>query len=306
MEIRQLETFVAIARLQSFTKAAEELHLTQPAVTRQIAGLEGELHTRLLERLGRKVELTQAGEALLGYASEILRLTDEAVRSVSERTLGTAGRLSVGANNTTATYILPSILQRFRMRYPGVELSVHTGVSSHVVEMVAANTVDLGIVAYFAPRQGITEMPLADYATGVVVPPHHPLAEAGCPVTAEQLHGQSLILMEQGTNLRSYVDSLLSAAGVAEQAALELDNVEAIKKMIEAGLGISLLPFISVEAEVAAGILCALPLANIPGAQRRLSAIYRRDKYLSAALKAFLQLLQQEVGSAETNAPTAT
>ncbi len=305
MEIRQLETFVAVSRLQSFTKAADELHLTQPAVTRQIAGLEAELHTRLLERLGRKVELTQAGEALLGYASEILRLSDEAVRSVSERTLGAAGRLSVGANNTTATYILPTILQRFRVRYPGVELSVHTGVSSHIVDMVAANTVDLGIVAYFVPRQGITEMSLADYATGVVVPPGHPLAAFGDPVTAEQLHGQSLILMEQGTNLRSYVDSLLSAAGVAEQAALELDNVEAIKKMIEAGLGISLLPFISVTTEVAMGTLCALPLANVPAAQRRLSAIYRRDKYLSAALKAFLSLLQEEVGSPKGETSTA-
>ncbi len=299
MELRQLKTFEAVARLQSFTRAAEELFLTQPAVTRQVAALEAELHTRLLERLGRKVAFTQSGQVLYSYATEILRLSEEAHRSVTDINAGAAGKISVGANNTTATYLLPAILGKFRSQFPAVELSVHSGVSSRVVEMVADNVVDMGLVAYFAPRKGIVEVPLAEYATGVVVYPEHPLALESEPVSAVQLEGSPLILMEQGTNLRSYVDRLLSSAGVAEQVALELDNVEAIKKMVEARLGISLLPFISVQAEVQAGRLSALPLAGVPAAQRRLSAIYRRDKYLSAALRAFLGLLQQEMGQQE-------
>ncbi len=299
MELRQLETFAQVAHWQSFTKAADALSLTQPAVTRQIAALEQELRTRLLERMGRKVRLTAAGEALYRYAVEILRLAREAERAVADVVAGTAGRLAVGASSTTATYILPPLLRRFRETYPGVELSIHTGVSAQVAEMVIASEVDVGIVTGLGEPGGLIEIPLADYATGVVVYPEHPLAQriadpdfAAQGVSAEELAGSPLILMEEGTNLRTYVDRLLSAAGVEERVTMELDNVEAIKKMIEARLGISLLPLISVQAEVAAGRLIALPLADVPGAHRRIVAIHRPDKYLSAALKAFLALLQ--------------
>ncbi len=280
-----------VARQAGFTRAAEELSLTQPAVTRQIAALEGELRTRLLERMGRRVQLTATGEALYRYAVEILRLAGEAERAVADVAAGVGGRLAVGANSTTATYILPPLLRRFRERHAGVELSVHTGVSARVVEMVVANEVDIGLVTGFADQPGLVALPLAEYATGVVVYPEHPFAQRGGPVPTADLQGSPLILMEEGTNLRAYVDRLLSSAGVAEQTTMELDNVEAIKKMIEARLGISLLPLVSVEAEVAAGRLIALPLADVPTAQRRIAAIHRQDKYLSSALKAFLSLL---------------
>jgi DNA-binding transcriptional LysR family regulator len=302
LELRQLETFARVAQLQSFTRAAEELALTQPAVTRQIAALERELHTRLLERMGRRVQVTAAGEALYAYAVQMLRLEQEAERAVADVVLGMAGRLAVGASSTTATYLLPPLLRRFREAYPGVELSVHTGVSAQVAERVLANEVDVGVVTGLREPSGLVEIPLAEFATGVVVYPEHPLAgrarssgAAESGVGAAELAGSSLILMEEGTNLRTYVDRLLSAAGVEERVTMELDNVEAIKKMIEARLGISLLPLLSVGAEVEAGRLVALPLADVPGAHRRIVAIHRPDKYLSAALSAFLALLKSEL-----------
>lgn len=301
MELRQLETFARVAQLHSFTRAAEELALTQPAVTRQIAALERELHTRLLERMGRRVQLTAAGEALYAYAVQMLRLAREAERAVADVAMGLAGRLAVGASSTTATYLLPPLLRRFREAYPGVELSVHTGVSAQVAEMVLANEVDIGVVTGLREPSGLVEIPLAEFATGVVVYPEHPLAAralasggAQSGIRAAELAGSPLILMEEGTNLRTYVDRLLSAAGVEERVTMELDNVEAIKKMIEARLGISLLPLLSVGAEVTAGRLVALSLADVPGAHRRIAAIHRPDKYLSAALNAFLALLKQE------------
>jgi len=302
LELRQLETFARVAQLRSFTRAAEELALTQPAVTRQIAALERELHTRLLERMGRRVQVTAAGEALYAYAVQMLRLAQEAERAVADVALGMAGRLAVGASSTTATYLLPPLLRRFREAYPGVELSVHTGVSAQVAERVLANEVDVGVVTGLREPSGLVEIPLAEFATGVVVYPEHPLAgralssggaESG--VSTAELAGSPLILMEEGTNLRTYVDRLLSAAGVEERVTMELDNVEAIKKMIEARLGISLLPLLSVGAEVEAGRLVALPLADVPGAHRRIVAIHRPDKYLSAALSAFLALLKSEL-----------
>jgi DNA-binding transcriptional LysR family regulator len=161
--------------------------------------------------------------------------------------------------------------------------------------------VDLGIVTEPGAEAGLVEIPLADQETVLVVYPEHPLAEEGAPrraATAAQIASSPLIRMEEGTNLRTYTDGLLSAGGVREQVTLELDNIEAIKKMIEAGLGISLLPLLAVQAEVEAGRLVALPLADVPGARRRLVAVYRRDKYLSASLRAFVELLQSELAAA--------
>src|SRR5579872_5806481 len=114
MELHQLEAFEAVALNRSFTRAADELCLTQPAVTRQIAALERELKTRLFDRLGRSVQLTTSGEALHRYSAEVLRLTREAERAVADVATGAAGRLAVGANSTTATYLLPPLLRRFR------------------------------------------------------------------------------------------------------------------------------------------------------------------------------------------------
>lgn len=292
MEIHELRAFEEVAKHRSFTLAAEALFVTQPAVTRQIGALEAKLHTRLFDRLGRTVRLTAAGEVLRRYSAEILRLTAEAEAAVGDVATGAAGRLAVGASSTTATYVLPRYLRQFHAVRPGVELSIHTGPSAQVAEMVAGGSVDVGVVTASPGQAGFIEIPIAEYATVVVVYPGHPLADAGVDsISAADLAGSPLILMEEGTNLRTYVDRLLSAAGVEERVAIELDNVEAIKKMIEAGLGISLLPLVTVEAEVAAGRLAALALADVPKAQRRITAIYRRDKYLSAALKAFLEVL---------------
>jgi len=293
MELHELRAFEAVAKYRSFTRAAEALFLTQPAVTRQIGSLESKLRTRLFERLGRTVCLTAAGEVLHRYAVEILRITAEAEAAVGDVATGAVGRLAVGASSTAATYVLPAYLRKFRDGWPGVELSVHTGASAQVVEMVIGGTVDVGVVTGYREQPGLVEIPLADYATGVVVFPEHPLAANGnLTIKAADLAGSPLILMEEGTNLRTYVDRLLSAAGVEERVTLELDNVEAIKKMIEARLGISLLPLVTVEAEVEADRLVALSLADVPKAQRRITAIHRRDKFLSAALKAFLDVLR--------------
>ncbi len=293
MELRQLETFARVAALGSFTRAAEELALTQPAVTRQIAALERELHTRLLDRMGRRAQLTAAGEALYRYASEILRLTEEAQRAVADVAEGVAGRLAIGASSTAATYLLPPILSRFRDAYPGVELSVHTGYSAQIAELVAHNEVDAGVVMGSHATLGLVDVPLAESETVVVVYPDHPLAhKRSRGIRAADLDGSALILMEEGTMLRRYVDRLLSAAGVKEQVSMELDNVEAIKKMIEARLGISLLPRMALETEIESGRLVAMRLEDVPDARRPICLLHRRDKYLSSGLKAFIATLK--------------
>lgn len=298
MDLHQLEAFEAVARERSFTRAAESLFVTQPAVTRQIAALEAELKTRLFDRLGRSVRLTAPGEALHRYAEAIVRMTREAEHAVADIGTGAAGRLTIGASSTLATYVLPPLLKTFRETHPRVEIALHTGASADVLEMVRANEVDIGLVTRVEAVRDPLLVPtvLADYETRVVVPPGHPLTEGGrTTLQADELAGHPLILMETGTNLRTYVDGLLSAAAAREQVTLELDNVEAIKRMIEAGLGVSLLPEVAVRAEVAAGRLIAIPLADVPRASRRMALVVRRDKYLPTALRAFAALLENEL-----------
>ena len=295
MELHQLAAFVAVARERSFTRAARALFLTQLAVTRAVAGLETELRTRLFDRLGRAVRLTASGETLLRYAERVLRLTDEARATVSDVETGAGGRLSVAASSTLATYLLPGLLAQFRRSYPAVEIAIQTGISARVRERVRAGEGDVGMVTSGAEPAdadpAMVTVPLATLATVAVLPPGHPLA--GDPAaTPNALLAEPLLLMEPGTNLRGDAERLLGAV----VPVMELDNVETIKRMIAAGLGVSLLPEIAVRAEVAAGTLAAVPLAGVPaGSARRIELVYRRDKYLSAALRRFIALLQAEV-----------
>lgn len=292
MELRQLETFLCVARRRSFTRAAEELHLTQPAVTRQIAALEAELKTPLFDRLGKSVPLTAAGEMLLRYAGQILRLAADAQEAVAEVGLGASGRLAVGASTTLATYVLPGVLTRFRAAHPGVDVTIRTGVSAHITGLVLSGGVDLGLVT----NEGLTDTvlslePLGEYETVLVTPPGHPLTQHDT-VTALALVGQPLLLMEPGTNLRHYVDQLFASTGVVLTPTMELDSVETIKRMVEVGLGISLLPRVAVETEVAAGTLVARSLVEAEKFQRSMALAWRPDKFRTAAMEAFIALLR--------------
>ena len=292
MELYQLETFEAIVAQGSFTRAAEVLSLSQPAVTRQIANLEAELKMPLFDRLGRAVQLTAAGEALHRYAENILLLAQEARQAVADVGAGNAGRVNVGASNTLATYVLPPLLRQFQQAHPRVEIAIQTGVSAQIFDLVRTGAADVGLVTGEIRDPLLTTTFLAEYETRVVVSVGHPLARL-TTVHAAQLEGDPLILMESGTNLRTYVDKLLNEAGVEEQIALELDNVEAIKRMIEAELGISLLPEVAVRREMTTGRLVALKLADVPRARRQIALVHRRDKYLSVALKAFMELMNK-------------
>lgn len=296
MELRQLEAFVTVARRASFTRAAEELHLTQPAVTRQIAALEGELGVLLFDRLGKTIQLTGAGETLLGYAEPILRLADEAHAALEEQVAGRTGRIAIGAASTLATYVLPPLLTRFRQEHSGIELSLRTGLSSQVRELVRSGSVDLGLVTSEGePGEGVGGLlsePLGVYETVLVVPPGHRLQHLA-RVTPADLSGEPLLAMATGTNLRTYAEHVLADAGVAPKVTMELDSVEAIKRMVEAGLGVSLLPRVAISTEVGAGRLVALPLIGIPLPERHIVLLRRPDKHQAAPLTAFLALLRQ-------------
>lgn len=295
MELRQIEVFERVAALRSITRAAEELYLTQPAVSRSISALERELGARLFDRLPRSVALTPAGSVLLDHSRKLIHSAEEAVRAVADVSAGEAGRLAIGASSTAATYVLPEILGRYRVAHPRVEISVQTGGSAHVVELVMKNDVDVGVVMGFAPREDIAEIRLVEFETVVVVAVGHPRSglESGTPVS--EIAREPLIVMQPGANLRNYVNNLYRASGHEPRVSMEMDNVEAIKKMVEVGLGVALLPRLAVEREVDAGRLRAISINDSPIPKRAISLIHRRDRFVFAAMLSFIRQMRKEL-----------
>lgn len=297
MELRQLEAFVCVAQENSFTRAATRLHLTQPAVTRQIGALEAELGAALFERLGKSIRLSAAGEALLPHAETVLREATEAREAVAEAAAGRSGRLTLAASSTLASYMLPPVLAAFRQAHPGVELQLRTGLSAQVWAQVRSGDAQLGL----ATTEGTDEerrhdmlvvTPLGRYETVAVVFPRHPLASHSSLALGE-LEGEPLLAMTEGTTLRAFLEGALGQAGVIPRISLELDSVEAIKRMVEAGLGISLLPRIAVRAETEAGRLVALPLADLAQAERRMVFLRRRDRRVTPPQETLERLLSE-------------
>jgi len=301
MELRQLLALVTVAETASFTKAAERLSLTQSAVTRQILALEQETHTRLLDRLGKTVVLTSAGAVLQGYALEMLRLDSEAVHALQDVRSGAGGQLVVGVSSTAAAYLLPPLLSLYRQDRPGVDLSVRTGPSGRVAELVADNQVDVGILMDEPAIAGLKSIKVAEYSISLIVYAGHPLVQAtmrsGRGVNLQQVSDLPLILMQKGASLRRSADELLGQAGSEQLISMELDNVEAIKKMIEARLGVSLLPTMSVKDETASGSLIDLPIDSPNPPKPSIVVIHRQDKYVSGAMSAFINLVKSNIGA---------
>jgi len=299
LELRQLLALVTVAQTGSFTKAAEELSLTQSAVTRQVAALELETHTKLLDRLGRTVVLTSAGQVLQRYAVEMLRLDSEAYHAVGDVRSGVGGKLALGVSSTAAAYLLPPLLQLYRRDRPNVDLSVLTGPSKRVAEMVAENQVDVGLVMDEPTVPGIVSIKVADYSVALIVYAGHPIIKIAedqpSGVSLDQLRELPLILMQPGASLRRSADDLLGQVGPGQTISMELDNVEAIKKMIEAHLGVSLLPIMSVKSETSAGTLVALPIDSPRPPRPSIVVIHRNDKYVSGAMRSFIDLAHANV-----------
>lgn len=305
LQFSHLETFAAVARHRSFTRAASALHLSQPAVTQHIAALEGQLGCRLLERTGREVRLTPAGERLLAYHLRIRGALSELRRELDEMRTGAAGRLAVGAGLTICIFILPGLLAEYRSRHPGVELHVRSGRTGEVLRLLLDGQVDLGLVTSPVHHRQVETVPLYRDRMLLVGRPDHPLAAPGRPVDAAALGSQRLILFERGSGFRTYLEEVFEAKGVLLGSDIELDSIEAIKEMVLAGLGLSVVPEVAVAAELDAGELVSLPLAGWPPMERTTSLILRRSREpRPAAVQAFVDLVAHQFRGQVPTAPS--
>lgn len=295
MELFQLRSFLKVAEEGSVTRAAEALHLTQPAVTQQIRSLERELGSRLFDRTERGMRLTQAGAALRRYAQRGVALLDECRAVIADLEGGATGRLALGAGVTTSIFQLPAWLRAFQDAFPGIDVVVRTGRSRETAALVLQGAIDLGLITSPIEHPDLKGVELYEEEIVLVAPPGHPLA--GGPVPVEEWAGSPLILFPQGTGFRDYLDRTFAAAGIRASVKMESDSAEAIKSFVAVGLGLSFLPEPAVEAEVASGALARIHAEGLPPLRRRTAAIYRSDRYLNAGARGFLALLRERYGS---------
>ncbi|MFN3653282.1 MAG: LysR family transcriptional regulator [Armatimonadota bacterium] len=300
MELSQLRSFLQVAHQGSVTRAAEELCLTQPAVTRHIQALERECSARLFERTERGMRLTEAGAALRDYAQRSLALLDEAQIAVADLQRGVSGRLVLGAGVTTSIFRLPEWLRAFREQYPGVDVLVRTGRSREVARMALEREIDLGLVT---SRVEYPELRLEALFDEEIVLVARREAAPERDLSPGDFGTLPLILFAPGTGFRGYVDQALRTAGLAARVKMESDSVEAVKSFVQVGLGASFLPAAVVEAELASGELRRLKVRGLPTLRRTTSLCHRTDRYLSAGARAFLEQLRERYGTGESAAP---
>lgn len=293
MDVQALEAFWWIAQTGSFNRAAEKLYLTQPSVTARIQALEKELGQPLFERKPRGVRLTDAGRVLLPHAERVLQDIRLARRAVADLESASGGTLSVGSALTTSTYSLPQILARFKAAYPSVEVTVRTGRSQQIQQLVLDDTVQLGLVhSPLAGHPDIAAIPLYEEPIVLVLHPGHSLADEQ-EVTAEQLATEPFITSDKSSGYWGLVEQFWASSGLVPRVTMDLDSIEATKRMVMCGLGLAMLPRGTVEGELSTRQLVAVPVANSSHLTRHTILIHRRGKVWSGISRAFLAVLSQ-------------
>jgi DNA-binding transcriptional LysR family regulator len=291
MDLQQLKGFLAVAKHSSFSKASEELYRTQPAISKQIRALEESLETKLFHRLGRRIQLTDAGEILYRHAVRVFQVLNEARETISELKGLQKGHLRIAAASTVGTYMLPRALGRFKRRYPGIDISLAITNKARVLEQILEHEADLGFVGPpVQPEELQKEEYLLDELV-LIVDPNHPLAHEEF-VSTDQLKDDIFILREQGSGTREIMEEELARKGIVLKKAMELGSTEAIKQAVAANLGVSIVSKYAITLEVVMGRLCAAHVKDL-NLRRQLYTVSHRERTLPLAAVAFLELLRE-------------
>jgi DNA-binding transcriptional LysR family regulator len=255
MDTRQLAAFCAVVERRSFSQAAEQLGVTQPAVSLQIRSLEKRLGTQLLDRSGRRVEPTEAGNRLYRSAQRLLAMEEQLLADLGDEAEGDiAGRLEIGASTGPGGTVLPVVLAEFQQLHPGVHVALFVSDTQHVVEQVARREVELGVVGASRRHRGVVFEPFFRDQVVLAVPQGHRFA--GKTVTLEDLKGEPLVLMQEGAGVRQVIEEELRIAGLRLRdldVRLELGLQESARSAVVAGYGVTFISRSAIEADLAAG-----------------------------------------------------
>lgn len=291
LNLHQLTTFQVVAKHCSFVRAAEELHFSQPAVSAQIRHLEKTLGVKLFDQIGRKTHLTQAGEELYLYSQKIFSVIDETLEVMEALRSPYYGRLSVGADTTVGSYVIPGLLGKFRQIYPQVEILLQVLNRLSLVEAILNNRVELAIMGSVPDDAPVEIEPFAYNPLVMVAAPSHRLAGLR-NVSIEELGREHFLLREPGSGTRAALESALQEAGLPLQVSMQVGNNSAIKQGVTAGLGIALISRVAIDMELETNRLVILDVEGFP-IIRQWRIVHIKDKYLSATAKAFKSFLLQ-------------
>jgi DNA-binding transcriptional LysR family regulator len=284
-----METFLAVAEERSFSRAASRLHRTQPAVSQAIAKLESELGEVLFERSSRDGTLTDAGEVLREYAAKLLNLRNEASGALTELRSLHRGRLNLAANEYTCLYLLP-LLDEFRKQNPRIKLAVQRTLASRIPDEVLMHSVEFGVLSFRPEDAQVRSIVVYRDELAFVVNPRHPLARAE-GVSIRQLGTQNFIAHNVASPQRQKVIQTFRRYKTPLQMGVELPSLEAIKRFVEMGNGVALVPRLTVEPELKSGTLVKIPIQELQ-IERKLRLVYRRQASLSHAALAFLKVVE--------------
>lgn len=305
MELAQLEAFLQVAHHRSFSRAAEALFLTQPSVTARIQSLEREIGERLFERTGRSVILTDAGRAFMPHAQRALTAVQEGTDAIDAVRHGDVGSIRIGASSTIATYVLPPVFQRFRSERPRVHIHLSTGSTEEIIEKLLAGEIHVAITR-LTQHPEVESIHLFNDDLALVAPPDHPLSKKG-RVTVAEAGREPFLFFERSSTYHGLIYSMFLRAGIVPESPMELDSMETTKHMVEAGLGIAILPLASVEREIGQGTLVRVDIRDMEQpAQREVGVHILRNRALARPLRDFLKLLANEYGIANTFDAAAT
>lgn len=293
MADRRLQVFYTVARLLSFTKAAEALHMTQPAVTFQVHQLEEYFNTRLFDRTHNRISLTPVGQQVYEYANRIFEEYAQMDKAVKDMTGDISGVLMIGASTTIAEYMLPVLLGDFKTQYPDVVIRLRVSNTDGIVSMVESNIIDLGVVeAPVANKQLVVELCRKDQLVAII-PPGHPLASRKV-ISMKELATYPFISREEGSGTRDVITEHFQQVGFSLQdlnVVMELGSSEAIKGAVTSGMGISILSRVTIHKELQLGTLKEIALN--PPLERPFSFVHQKQKFRVRAIEKLLTFARQ-------------
>lgn len=290
MLIGYLQVFCDIIETSSFSKAAARNFISQPAVSQQVKALEEQFHQKLIERSPQGIYPTEAGRLFYQTAREILERYRTLERQMMDLTQTVSGMIRVATVYSVGLHDLPPYVKRFIQAYPQARIHVEYSRTNKIYEAVRQNLVDIGIVAYAEEGRHLGVIPLPSDELVVIVSTNHPLAKSEAPVELKSLRGQPFVAFEPDIPTRKAIDRMLHEHAGEMYVVQEFDNVETIKRSVEADVGISIIPRRTAQLEVKAGSLVALPIAGLR-AERPVGVIYKRGKTFSNTLQKFIDVL---------------
>ncbi len=301
MDFDQLETFLEVAKLSSFSRAAERRFRTQPAISAQIRALEEEVGARLLDRSGGKVAVTAAGKVFQKYAEDTIEQRRVVLIALAEMHRIPRGEIVVAANEGTCLHILPEVFADFKRQYPSVAVSVKRSEHNKILEAIIENSCDFGIVSMPVPDKRLTVVPIHRDELIVITPPDHPLAQQRKATVAEVL--EFPLLLPKLGRTRDALEAIFHDRRLKPTVSMELDSSELLKRFVAVGVGVGFIARSNVVEDLQAKVLAALTLVDA-SIQRDLALVFRKDKALSRAALAFIDIAVK-LKTAATPAPVS-